>query len=100
MTQDITAIQYEKVVQQNRELQQEVFKLNEMLKPFEDEYFKGLSFKEIAGLAKTRLATGEELLKVIHLLEGVRDELMELDVSNSHISAALKKLGEAIGNEN
>ena len=58
MTQDITAIQYEKVVQQNRELQQEVFKLNEMLKPFEDEYFKGLSFKEIAGLAKTRLCIG------------------------------------------
>ena len=48
MTKDITANQYEKVVQQNRELQQEIMKLNKQLEPFEDEYFKGLSYKEIA----------------------------------------------------
>ena len=30
MTRDITAIQYEKVVQQNRELQQEIMKLRSL----------------------------------------------------------------------
>ena len=99
MTRDITAIQYEKVVQQNRELQQEIMKLNKQLEPFEDEYFKGLSCKEIAGLAKTRLAAGEELNNVIHLLEYIKDELVDLDVSNSHISNILKSIEGVVKNE-
>lgn len=99
MTKDITAIQYEKVVQQNRELQQEIMKLNKQLEPFEDEYFKGLSYKEIAGLAKTRLAAGEELNNVIHLLEYIKDELVDLDVSNSHISNILKSIEGVVKNE-
>ena len=99
MTKDITAIQYEKVVQQNRELQQEILKLNKQLEPFEDEYFKGLSYKEIAGLAKTRFAIGEELNNVIHLLKYIKDELVDLDVSNSHISNILKSIEGVVKDE-
>lgn len=99
MTKDITANQYEKVVQQNRELQQEIMKLNKQLEPFEDEYFKGLSYKEIAALAKTRLAVGEELNNVIHLLEYIKDELVDLDVSNSHISNILKSIEGVVKDE-
>lgn len=99
MTRDITAIQYEKVVQQNRELQQEIMKLNNMLKPFEDEYFKGLSYPEIAQLAKTRLAVGEELSNVIKLLEYIKDELVDLDVSNTHINNILKSIEGVVSNE-
>lgn len=99
MTKDITANQYKKVVQHNRELQQKIMKLNKQLEPFEDEYFKGLSYKEIAALAKTRLAAGEELNNVIHLLEYIKDELVDLDVSNSHISNILKSIEGVVKDE-
>ena len=99
MKKDITEKQYEKVVQQNRELQQELNEIKKQYAPFEDEYFKGLSYKEIAGLAKTRLAVGEELNNVIHLLEYIKDELVDLDVSNTHINNVLKAIEGAVNNE-
>lgn len=99
MKKDITEKQYEKIVQQNRELQQELNEVKKQYAPFEDEYFKGLSYKEIAGLAKTRLAVGEELNNVIHLLEYIKDELVDLDVSNTHINNVLKAIEGAVNNE-
>ena len=71
--------QYNAVVQQNKELQQELIQTKEKIKPFADEYFSGLTYSEIAKLAKKtiRLTTEnrnletalEEIDRVIKNLE-------------------------------
>ena len=106
MKKNITEKQYGKVVDQNRQLQQENRQLKQELKdlkkqyePFEDEYFKGLSYAEIAGLAKTRMGIGQELNDIIHILEYIKDELADLDVSNTHINNVLKSINGVISND-
>lgn len=106
MTKDITEKQYEKVVKQNSDLQKENRNLRKELnqvkkqyEPFEDEYFKGLSYAEIAGLAKTRMGIGQELNDIIHILEYIKDELADLDVSNTHINNVLKSINGVISND-
>ena len=96
MKKDITEKQYEKVVQQNRELQHELNEVKKQYAPFEDEYFKGLSYAEIAQLAKTRMSIGQDLKDIIKVLEYIKDELTELDVSNSHINNVLKAIEGAV----
>jgi hypothetical protein len=56
--------QYEKVVEQNKCLQQE-------LQPFRDEYFKDLSMVQIAELAKYTFSTKAENNKMADLLEKI-----------------------------
>ena len=96
MKKDITEKQYEKIVQQNRELQQELNQLKKQYAPFEDEYFKGLSYAEIAQLAKTRMNIAQELNDIIKVLEYIKDELIELDVSNTHINNVLQAIEGAV----
>lgn len=63
-----------------QELEKENETLKNSLKPFNDSYFKGLSYQHIADLAKKSIRITSENRHLIHLLEDIYEKC-ELDES-------------------
>lgn len=77
--------QYNAVVRQNKELQQELFQAKERLKPFADEYFKSLIYSEIAELAKKSIRLTKEHYSDMYKIE-------ELQQTNKNLEEEIQNL--------
>ena len=74
--------QYNAVVQQNKELQQELIQTKEKIKPFADEYFSGLTYSEIAKLAKKSIRLTKEHCSDLHKIEIYETALQEISTNS------------------
>lgn len=78
--------QYNAVVQQNKELQQELIQTKEKIKPFADEYFSGLTYSEIAELAKKSIRLTKEHCSDLRKIEELQQECEKLSYNlGTHI---------------
>lgn len=53
--------------------------LKEKLKPFDNEYFRGLTNEQIAELAKKSIRLTEENREMVHLLEAIYEKYDNID---------------------
>lgn len=74
--------QYNAVVQQNKELQQELIQTKEKIKPFADEYFSGLTYSEIAELAKKSIRLTKEHCSDLRKIEIFETALQEISTNS------------------
>ena len=56
-----------------------VAELKEQLKPFDNEYFRGLTNEQIAELAKKSIRLTEENREMVHLLEAIYEKYDNID---------------------
>lgn len=89
-----TKAQYEKVVEQNRNLQAE-------LQPFRQEYFKGLNTLVIAELAKSQIKTTAQNIRIEDLIEYVYKTTVNAGAENAIriIKQAIEKYRGQNGNK-
>lgn len=74
-----------------KEITKELETAKNNLKPFEDIYFKGLEFEEIAGLAKKSIRLTEECSKLEQYINKIA-EMLELDPIDTHPEDVIRKI--------
>ena len=74
-----------------KEITKELQTVKNNLKPFEDIYFKGLEFEEIAELAKKSIRLTEECSKLEQYINKIA-EMLELDPIDTHPEDVIRKI--------